>query len=846
MGQFMGFSGDYQGLSTEEAEERIGMYGYNIEHHSEDERAHFKPARVFLSLRFVLMLAAAVLLILGEQTAEGLITLLLLVAYVALELVKGVKCDQALHGLQRTTAMKFRVIREGEILLIRKRGLVPDDIIILQSGENVPADAHLLEVENLTVDESLFTSDKTPVVKLTGADTKHELKRTCVYKGSRVLTGSLVGRVVATGVDTKKCKTLSASPPANTYYTSFETAIGRVTPVFSALAFVLLAVVSLFSFIGGMSDTLLGLVTSSLLPGVSFALCFIPASTASIVRLYYITGGVRIAKKYGIVKDLAALESLNALTAICVDKAGVITKNRIEVAEEHSPSPEMLANVAILSCDTTPSSPYDQAIIHNAAFKHIDIKELHQNELISRYLYTEKTKIDGNLWRINGARLMCIKGTPESVFTVCDMDADQLFAMQKKQQQYAKQGLQVIAVGYARLAEDQLIPDSVYDIQYSLVGMLAFTNQTKDSIPVAVRNCYRAGVRVIMMTGDSEDTALAIGKKIGLRSGRAVTGEELDHALEHHSRLELDGVNIFAGISSDHRCEIVRQLQAVGDIVAITGDTASDAEVLMLADVGISKVQNSSGASQEAGDILMNDDNFNNIVETFKEARQLHRNIKRAVSMSISATIAVMLFAVVNLLLPGGFLLSPVMMSLVMVVFVPACMLHFLDNASDMKNPLSPSGFIARGRISRRYFVMSGLQGLALFAGFLLQFLLMPDAPAEMLRACLMTTLVAGLVTMAWTGLSEEKKLLGTLTGGKTGYAAFITGAVLLLLLLLINIPGLNAALGLAALNPVVFLTALLVGVLSQIWYDFVKKKENGGSTGSTGVPGAPTDPNSQ
>lgn len=829
MAQFLNFKGDYTGITNSEAEENLRMYGFNSETKLDEDGKGYNPAKAFINLRFFLFLAASVLYIISGNFLSGAILILLTAAYVVLEIFKGVRCDEALYEHKRSTGMKFRVIRGGELILLRKEYLVPDDIIILQGGENVPADAHILETSDAACDESLFSGDRTPAHKFAGADSSENvLKGSCVYKGTKLLSGHLIARVFGTGVDTMKHKTFGETKVEEVYYTSFERTINKVTPVMNGIAAVMLVLFAALNFLGAdiVNTGIIELLHNTLIPAIAFALVFIPAQTASLVRIYYVMGAYSLASKHSIVKDLSVLESMNALTCICVEKAGTITKSRLEIADENSKNPEMMTNIAILACDTTPSNAVDQAIMLGATFKQIDVKELQQNELIKAFPFSEKDKIAGNLWNVNGARLMCIKGSPESIFTLCEMSPDNLFKAQKKHSDFAKLGHQVIAVAVARV-DDEKIPDSIFELNYTYLGLIAFNNQTKDTIPFAVRSCYKAGVNVIMTTGDSAETAAAIAKKIGMHEGKVITGDMMKAAKMNGEAIDLEDVNIFARITPEQKIEIIRMLQSNGEIVGITADNTTDSEVLEQADVGITMVQNASGAAYEACDLLMNDDNFNTIVETIKESRQVHQNVKRCISTVISATLAMILFWLANYFLGGESVITPVLAALLTVIVIPVCAMLFTDNTSDIKGDLVSSGFIGRGVVNKKFFIKALLQGVSLAMFSWLICAISQSSAVNELRSTFLATFVFGMIAMCWVNFSGTKNIL-KIFKEKHNLAALISGITVAAMLILIYIPFINEAFGFVGINPFVLIIALVMGVVSQSFFEIYKAvKEN-------------------
>lgn len=819
MAQILNFNSDFDGLSSKAAEEQLGMYGLNLD--CGDGEKRLRPAAFLLNPRFFLMAGAAVLSVLADEILGACVMALLTLIFVFSEVFKSIRLGEKLGGLQRMSGMKFRVLRNGSLTLVRKEYLVPDDIIVLQGGEQVPADAHILECENVAADEAIFTGSHIPVVKNAGVSADKTLPKTsCVYKNTIVLTGTLVARIFATGEDVARKSGHNADPE-----TEFEKAVRRFTPAFYAAAIVMLVISGIFSVLGidKAAENYVMSVSAALLNSIAFALCFVPAETATLVRIYYISGATRLAQKNALVKDLRVMESMNALTCVCVEKTGTITKNHLEVAEEYTDNKDMFLNIAVLACEKAPTAPLEQAIMLYATFGGADVKGLQSNERLASYPFSERTKIAGNLWDIGGSKLLCIKGSPEAVLTLCDVDNDRLHFIQRKQHEFSAGGNQVLAVAFSQMT-DGAIPDSLYGISFTYIGLLAFTNQTKDTIPYAVKSCYKAGVNVIMTTGDSEETALAIARRIGLRDGKIITGDQLRDFELSDETPDFSGVNIFARVTPEQRREIVRMLQKQGEIVAMAGDDLEDTEVLRQADVGVAVTSGACPAAHEACDLLMSDENFIAVVDAVKESRQVHRNVKRCIQTVLSAQTALILFSLFCVLTGIESVLTPALLSVLSVLVVPACGMFFLDNTSELKSEFVSSGFIGRGKINRAFFPKALICGATLAAGMILFRLMSAGLPAAAARSLILFMFATGLSVQSMTQLSEKRSLIEVFREKKSGFfGLFLSGIIFLAALVLIYIPFINTAFGLGSVNLLVLLIALLVTLLFNGWFEIVK-----------------------
>ncbi|MBP5605547.1 MAG: hypothetical protein J6X60_08395 [Ruminiclostridium sp.] len=449
MAQIYDFKNDYVGLDNSKVEYNIGLYGYNSDTRLDEKTRGYNPLRAFFNLKFLLMLAAAGLCIwhgivasgdtLGELFAGGVMAVLAIV-FVVGEIVTNSYADVYFFEMKKRSKTEFRIVRDGNICHIRRELIVPDDIIILSAGESVPADAHLLEIQDLLVDEGLFSGSKVPVSKIIGSDSvNEEIKKSCIYKGSKIVSGMLIARVTATGVDTRFYKVFGAMKETEEYYTTLEKAVLRLSGIFVAAAAVML-LIGIVSFIHiSVNESFTDMIYSTVYPAIAFALCFIPAQAATVVRLYYINGSQKLEDKHIWVKDLRTIEYINAASCILIDKSGMIAGKSIQVSDVLTANKEMMANISILSCEKEPVSQFDKAMILNASFNGVDTDSLLSNELVKEYPFDENEGASGNLWMVNGAKLLCIKGTPEKLLPLCDVPNDMLYTVQNKQISYGKQ-----------------------------------------------------------------------------------------------------------------------------------------------------------------------------------------------------------------------------------------------------------------------------------------------------------------------------------------------------------------------------------------------------------------------
>lgn len=811
MSQILNFKGEYKGLTSEEAEKRLSMYGLNED--EPDAEVPYSIGKAILTPRFFVQAVSALLLFLSEQYVLGAVMLLLTVMLTVGDVIWQLKLYEKESSIRRMSGMKFRVVRDGELTLVRKEYLVPDDIIVLQGGERVPADAHLLDAEELTVNEFVFTGSTSPVTKKIGAENGKTLpKSTCIYKNTLVVSGSLVARVFATGEDVAIKREQSRSK------SQFEKSSKMPVIIIMAIGAVLTILAAVLCFVrADKLEDFNDVIVKVVLPALSLGMCFVPAQAEKLIKLFYLDGAIRMNRRHALVKNMGTIEALSAITCVCVEKSGTVTKNHIEVADVFAEENRFFTNICVLACEPAPTDPAEKAILLYATFGGTDVKELFSNQREAVYPFSESAKMAGSLWNINGQRLLCIKGSPEETLALCNIEPNELHYIQQKRLGFAKQGRQVLAVAFAALPSEQPKPENLSDIRYEYMGLIALENATRDTVPYAVKSCMKAGVRVIMLTGDNEDAAAAIGRQIGL-NGKTVTGSELD------GNPDLSNASIFAKVTPARRLQLLKMLRSQGEIVALVGTDAGDTELLEEADVGISVSGNASPAACESCDMLMGDDNFLAVAEAVKESRQIHRNVKSALGLMMAAHIAMAVFAAVVAITGGTELFTPVLSTILACVLFPVAASMFLGNTADLKSDFTSSNFTGRGVVSKTFSLKVLTYGGTMALAITLFYLFTLDFRPEIHRSILLMMVSLGLVLTGFTLVSRKRTFL-EVAGEKKGFSGMLQAGILFLTsLVMIYIPYLNTVFGFAAPNVLVLLISLAVTAIFTAWPEVAKR----------------------
>ncbi len=812
MAQFFNFKGEYYGLTDVDIERNTELYGYNVYTKNDIKHEGFSPIRVILSPSFIFMFIAGVLSLFGTFFLSGVIILLITAVYTFTEIYFGIEADKKLFDIKASTAMKFRVIRNGKLEFIEKEYIIPEDILVVGAGERVPADAYIQESRDLTADESIFTGSNKAIAKYPGADNKTELSQSFVYSGTTILTGIAICKVSATGVDTKYYLKIGEKTPERSYYTRMERTVHGMIPITSAVAAVMAFVSIIIWSITGNS------IVDAGLRGITLGLCFVPTGIATIIRYYYIKGAAAMISRSAVVKSLSDIEKLNSVCVLCIEKEGAISKSRLEVRSVYTRSEELLYRIAVLACDKNTTDEAERALLLKATFFDENIADVYNNNKLIEKIPDSNGVMDGALWEVSGSRLYCIKGSPEQILPMCKFKGDQLFKVQKKQEEYYAAGYRVMAIAFAEADERDC--DATAGFAYVFVGFVAFSAPIRDSVSGAVKSLTKSGVKVVMLTEDNPHEAEATAKTIGL-SGKTITGKQISQSVKYGSDINFDA-DIYAKVTPEQKLYILDRLKKQGDVVAMTGTRTTDAEALELADIGITISQHTAGSAYEAADIIMNDDDLSSISNMISSARQIHRNIKRSVSVIISGYAAMLVLNVLNLFGNAQLMLNAPLLALITMIFMPLAGIAYIGNKRDMTGEMPPSSYVANRKINFSFLGSSLIIGLLCGAVSIAAYMFMYNGSnTEFARSC---SLIAFGICYSLFGLfklSANRPVKAIFTAEKTTLISF--GIIALLPIVLVYLPFINTAFSLCAIDLLAMFISVVTGIIPAIAYMLIR-----------------------
>ena len=716
----------FSGLTTEQAQELQARFGRNELTPEKKKSILHEILGALSEPMFLLLLAAAIIYFFLGEPRDGAIMLVFVLGIISIDVIQEWKTDKTLEALKDLSAPHITVIRDGEEKTINSADLVPGDLMLIAEGVKIPADGEVVRANDLCVDESSLTGEAEGVWKVTvdavGQEQKDTWRRDYCYAGTLVTQGSATVRVVQIGAATEygKIGLNVANAPDNP--TPLQKQTGKLVKLCAGIAAVLFALVGCITWFNIPDHLFRDRIIESILSGITLAMAMIPEEFPVILTVFLSLGAWRLAKKQSLVRKLPAVETLGAVSVLCVDKTGTITMNRMTVRETWAPDGDerRLSEIMGMGCETETYDPMEKAMLTYCESMGITREQLFSGELITEYPFTNEAKMMGHVWKRDEGIVVAAKGSPEKILRLCILREDEKRQAQDQLIAMLRQGLRVIAVGQMLLTSANQVPQTLSECRLQFRGLIGLADPPRESVKEDIRRCTQAGVRVVMITGDNGVTASSIAKQIGMPNcEKIITGDELN-TMSDEELCERDRQDsIISRVVPEHKMRIVKAFKENGEVVAMTGDGVNDAPALKYADIGIAMGKRGSEVSREAADLILLDDNFSTIVETIRDGRRIYDNIKKAVGYVFTIHIPIAFASLLAPMLgvnPSSLLLLPLHVVLLELVIDPTCSIVLERQPAERdimeRPPRDPNGTI----LSAKGLTKSLLQGLAVFA----------------------------------------------------------------------------------------------------------------------------------
>lgn len=642
-----------RGLSTNEVQKRKKEYGPNELEQEKGPGILRQFAAQFKDFMILTLLAAALISFLasylkGEMDlTDPVIILAIVVINALLGIFQERKAEHSLAHLRSLQTPECHVLRDGARQTISSPELVPGDIVYLDTGCLVPADGRLLTARNLTVEESALTGETGGVDKSPGVLTAPELspgdQTNMVFSGTMVTTGNGLFCVTDIGMNTQIGHIAGMLSREEAPETPLTRRLNHTGKVLGILALAVCAVI----FIIGIRKN--QPVFEMFMTSVSLGVAAIPESLPALVTIMLSLGVERMAKQRAIIRHLPAVETLGSASVICSDKTGTLTENRMTVRTTFCLDQEKTLLRHFLLCNNQ-TGPLEEALISYAAGLRLDYGKVRkESPCVHEIPFDSERKRMTTLHRTPHGYLSVTKGAPELILSRCSsyyeqgkilpMTAPMRSRLTEQAEQFATQALRVIAIAFRTFESKQT--GNCLEEQLTFLGMAGLMDPPRPEAYAAVKSCRRAGIQPVMITGDHRNTAAAIGKELGICRGEeeVISGQELDRITDSSLPAALERYHVFARVSPAHKVRLVKGYQAMGNVVAMTGDGVNDAPALKAADIGCAMGQTGTDVAKNAADIILMDDNFSTIVSAVKEGRGIYDNIKKAIHFLLSCNI---------------------------------------------------------------------------------------------------------------------------------------------------------------------------------------------------------------
>ncbi|MDX2170665.1 MAG: cation-translocating P-type ATPase [Deltaproteobacteria bacterium] len=712
-----------RGLSEAEAEARLRRDGANELPHGRGGGAWALLLESAGEPMILLLVACgSVYLLLGDR-GEGLAMLASVLVIIGISLYQTRRTERALAALRELASPRARVLRDGVERSIAASGLVRGDLVRLVEGDRVPADGVVVATAHLALDESILTGESVPVRKTAGRDdAPTEGARPggddtpWLFAATLVVAGQALMRVAATGARTEVGRIGRSLASAVQLDTPLERQVASVVRIVGGLGLLLCLLVA----------AAYGLARGSwlegALAGLALAMALMPEEFPVILTLFLAFGAWRIARRRVLIRRMPALEALGATTVLCVDKTGTLTENRMRLAavlgdgtrwdppvgapEAAPESVHRVLEFAVLASRETSFDPTEHAIQALCTRALSDTEHLHRTWTLAReYPLSPELLAMSQVWRSVDAAprdgdaaaerrwAVAAKGAPEAIIDLCHLPADRQQAIQAAVGALAAEGLRVLAVAAAQVRAAALPPQQ-HDFAFEFLGLLGLADPVRETVPAAVAACRRAGLRVVMITGDYPATARAIAAGLGLGT-RVMTGAELDALDDAALAARIGSVDAFARVTPEQKLRIVQAFGAAGEVVAMSGDGVNDAPALHAATIGIAMGRRGTEVAREAADLVLMDDDFASIASAIRLGRRIYDNIRKAMRYVVAVHVPIAGVALAPVLLDWPLVLLPLHIVLLELIVDPACSIAFEsepEEADVMSRPPRPSG----------------------------------------------------------------------------------------------------------------------------------------------------------
>ncbi len=776
---------------------------------------------------FLLLSCGIVYLLIGDRQ-EAIMLIFFLILIISITVAQETKAQNALQALRDLSSPRALVLRDGIKQRIAGREVVREDLIFLNEGDKVPADAVLISDSSLSSDESLLTGESVPVEKK---------RQSLIFAGTTVVQGQGAAIVTAIGSNTEIGKIGKSIQFTSTESTNLERQMNRLVKKAGWVAVLLCLSVAVVH--ANVKESWL----DGILVGLSLAMAIMPNELPAVLTIFFALGAWRLSQRRILTRRLSAVENLGAATVLCVDKTGTLTLNKMSVQKIYSEGlivdldnqSNFLAEefhevleYGILASQKDPFDPMELAFV-NAGIRFLKGTEhLHGDwSLKKEYPLSQELLSISHAWKPNvgGEFVIGAKGAPEAIIDLCHLSTNDAQKISQTADVFAREGLRVLGIAKA-YSKSIPLPTKQHDFEFNFVGLIGLIDPVRSEVPQAVEECLKAGIKVIMITGDHPTTASSIAKKIGINNpDKVLNGTDLEKISDHELISIIKETSVFSRVMPAQKLRLVNCLKEMGEVVAMTGDGVNDAPALKSAHIGIAMGKRGADVARESADLVLLDDDFSSIVESIRMGRRIYANLKSALIYLFAVHIPITGMAIIPVILGHPLVFFPAHIAFLHLIIEPVSSIAFeMEPASSTIMNVPPRKLNAN-ILSRAIWLPSLLMGISILLALLVVYYisLIRGQGEKEARALVFTTLIISNILVIFMSRNPELSFLERLKSKSTKVIKYFMISSLLMLCLVLYNEKLREIFSFTFLHPIDILICLLAGTLSVIWTGFIK-----------------------
>lgn len=813
------------GLTASEVEASRALHGDNRLRGRQRSALLIALTELFTEPMLLLLLVATTIYFVSGKKEDGIFMLVAIAFVSAISVYQETRSRHAIAALNRLTRMQARVIREAAEQLIDPDELVVGDLLIVEAGSPVSADARILRANDFAVDESLLTGESLPVYK-SDADAQ-------VYRGTLAVDGRALAEVTAVGNRTKLGTIGQSLVSLKEEPTPLQKQIGHFVRIMAIAGLLVFMIVWIIHYNAS------GSFSQSLLKALTLAMSIIPEEIPMAFTTFMALGARRMMKHGVIVRQLRTVETLGSATIICTDKTGTITMNRMDLTAVYIPGKGVipldkdtvppqaaeLVRMGMWASEPVPFDPMEKAL--HSRYAQTGHDERAGSAMVREYPLGGTPPMMTHVFRLaHGEVVVAAKGAPERIFNVSRLSHEGIKEASEAMQQLAVRGYRVLGVCQGLVPEGDF-PENQEGFLFEFVGLLAFHDPPKANISAVLQDFYKAGVQVKMVTGDNALTASTIAVQTGFRDAeKVITGEEFMQAGPSEREALALRNTLFARVFPEMKLSIVQALKARGHVVAMTGDGINDAPALKAAHIGIAMGKRGTEMARQSSSLILAEDDLRAMVDAIAMGRRIYANLKKAIRYIISIHIPIILTVLLPLLLGWMYpdIFSPVHVIFLEIIMGPTCSIIYENEPMEEHLMEEPPRPFTSTFFRFRELVASIIQGLVITVALLgiYQYAVWKGADETGVRSMVFLALIVSNITLTLVNRSFYDSVITTLRYPNR-LIPLITGLTLLLTVLLFKVSLLQHLFGLypPTLNDCI--ACILAGMISVLWFELVK-----------------------